>query len=149
MGAWFKIRSLALLRQVQGSFLIVLVVCGLAVGGAIWMMVLVATDLGVDNLRNVRHVGRVIDARRNFAEVCGRWYQVILVLHPFFIAIKRAAVNHVDGAGTAGLVCWCSSEKAWAFGTVNGSILLLHLSLLMMLGLGLTQSGSWLSGLLS
>ena len=38
----------------------------------------------------------VIDARRNFAGVCGRWYQVILVLHRFFIAIFRAVVNHVE-----------------------------------------------------
>ena len=43
----------------------------------------------------------VIDARRNFAGVCGRWYPVILVLHRFFVAISRAVVSHVDGAGTA------------------------------------------------
>ena len=43
----------------------------------------------------------VIDARRNFAGVCGRWYPVILILHRFFIAISRAAVDHVDGDGTA------------------------------------------------
>ena len=30
----------------------------------------------------------VIDARRNFAGVCGRWYPVILTLHRFFIAIS-------------------------------------------------------------
>ena len=39
----------------------------------------------------------VIDARRNFAGVCGRWYPVILTLHRFFVAISRAVVNHVDG----------------------------------------------------
>ena len=43
----------------------------------------------------------VIDARRNFAGVCGRWCPVILILHRFFIAISRAVVNHVDGDGTA------------------------------------------------
>ena len=43
----------------------------------------------------------VIDARRIFAGVCGRWYPVILTLHRFFIAISRAVVNHVDGDGTA------------------------------------------------
>ena len=43
----------------------------------------------------------VIDARRNFAGVCGRWYPVILVLHRFFIDISRAVVNRVDGASTA------------------------------------------------
>ena len=43
----------------------------------------------------------VIDARRNFAGVCGRWYPVILELHRFFMAISRAVVNHDDGAGTA------------------------------------------------
>ena len=36
----------------------------------------------------------IIDARRNFAGVCG-------VLHRFFIAISRDVVNHVDGASTA------------------------------------------------
>ena len=41
------------------------------------------------------------DARRNFAGVCGRWYPAILELHRFFIAISRAVVDHVDGAGTA------------------------------------------------
>ena len=35
----------------------------------------------------------VIDARRNFAGVCGRWYPVILTLHRFFIAISRAVVK--------------------------------------------------------
>ena len=29
----------------------------------------------------------VIDARRNFAGACGRWYPVLLTLHRFFIAI--------------------------------------------------------------
>ena len=43
----------------------------------------------------------VIDARRNFAGVCSRWYPLILTLHRFFIAISGAVVNHVDGDGTA------------------------------------------------
>ena len=49
--------------------------------------------------RRVDHV--VIDARRDPAGVCGRWYPVILELHRFFIAISRAAVNLDDGAGNA------------------------------------------------
>ena len=43
----------------------------------------------------------VIDARRNFARVCCRWYLVILTLHRFFIAFSRAVVSHLDGDGTA------------------------------------------------
>ena len=43
----------------------------------------------------------VIDARRNFSGVCGRWYPVILDLHRFFIAISRAVVNHDDLGGSA------------------------------------------------
>ena len=49
-----------------------------------------------------RRVGNaVIDARRNFSGVCGRWYPVILDLHRFFIAISRAVVNHDGRDGTA------------------------------------------------
>ena len=43
----------------------------------------------------------MIDARRNFAGVFGRWSPVILELHRFFIAISGAVVNHEDGDGTA------------------------------------------------
>ena len=43
----------------------------------------------------------VIDARRNFSGVCGRWYPVILDLHRFFIAISRAVVYHDGLGGTA------------------------------------------------
>ena len=43
----------------------------------------------------------VIDARRNLAGVCGRWYPVVLDLHRFFIAISRAAVNFDRGGGDA------------------------------------------------
>ena len=43
----------------------------------------------------------VIDARRNFSAVCGRWYPIVLDLHRFFIAISRAVVNHDGGPGTA------------------------------------------------
>ena len=43
----------------------------------------------------------VIDARRNFSGVCGRWYPVILDFHRFFIAISRAVVNHDGLGGTA------------------------------------------------
>ena len=43
----------------------------------------------------------VVDARRNFSGVCGRWYPVVLTLDRFFIAIFGAAVNHVDEDGTA------------------------------------------------
>ena len=49
--------------------------------------------------RRVDHAA--IDARRNLAGVCGRWYPVILELHRFFIAISRAAVDLDDGAGNA------------------------------------------------
>ena len=49
-----------------------------------------------------RRVGQdVIDARRNFSGVCGRWYPVILELRGFFIAISRAVVMHDGGEGTA------------------------------------------------
>ena len=53
----------------------------------------------------------VIDARRNFAGVCGPWYPVIRTLHRFIIAFSKAVVNHVGGDGTAPdpLVCWSSS----------------------------------------
>ena len=48
-----------------------------------------------------------IDARRNFAGVCGRWYPVVLELHPFFLAISRAVVNHEDESVTApGPLVW-------------------------------------------
>ena len=49
-----------------------------------------------------RRVGfPVIDARRNIAGVCGRWYPVILALHRFFTDTSRAVVDHADGAGIA------------------------------------------------
>ena len=55
-----------------------------------------AADFG---RRRVDHV--VIDARRNLAGVCGRWYLVTLELHRFFIANSRVAVIVDDGAGNA------------------------------------------------
>ena len=107
----------------------------------------------------------VIDARRNFSGVCGRWYPLILVLHPFLIAISRAVVNHVGGDGTApDPLIWSAGalpkrrrnahavrDRAFLHGLVmvKGSPLMQHLSLLRMLGLGHTQSGSRLDGLLS
>ena len=36
----------------------------------------------------------IIDVRRNYSGVCGRWRRVVLGLHRFFIAIARAVVNH-------------------------------------------------------
>ena len=87
----------------------------------------------------------VIDARRNFAGVCGRWYPVILVLHRFLIAISTPVVNHVERAGTAldplvwsagalpkrrrlvhavrDIVPFCVNQRA--FWMVSGSLLLL------------------------
>ena len=45
----------------------------------------------------------VIDARRNFAWVCGRWYPVLQNLHLFY----WAAANHDDGSGDApDLLVW-------------------------------------------
>ena len=54
-----------------------------------------AADFG---RRRVGHL--VIDARRNLSGVCGRWYPVVLDLHPFLSATARAFVNH-DGPGVA------------------------------------------------
>ena len=50
----------------------------------------------------------VIDARRNFAGVCGRWYPVLLTLHCFFLLLSLwQVVNHEDGNGTApDLLVW-------------------------------------------
>ena len=53
----------------------------------------------------------VIDARRNFSGVCGRWYPVILDLHRFFIAIARVVVNLDGGHGTAAdRLVWCAGS---------------------------------------
>ena len=67
-----------------------------------------AADFG---RRRVRLV--VIDARRNFSGVCGRWYPVILDLHRFFIAISRAVVNHDGLGGTA------PDPLVWSAGALN------------------------------
>ena len=96
----------------------------------------------------------VIDARRNFSGVCGRWYPLILVLHPFFVAVSRAAVNHVGDHDTA------ADPLVWSVGALSNRRRIAHavpewislaatLSLLRMLGLGHTRCGSWLNGLLS
>ena len=42
-----------------------------------------------------------MDARRNLAGACSRWYPVVRDLHRFFIAIARTAVNADDGGSTA------------------------------------------------
>ena len=111
----------------------------------------------------------VIDARRNFAGVCGRWYPVVLVLHRFFLTrspglwLTMWVVMEVRLIRWSGLLVLFQKGAGWfmlcaimffcmvqrAFGMVNGSLLLLHLSLMMTLGLGHTPLGSWLSGLLS
>ena len=41
----------------------------------------------------------VPDARRNLSGVCRLWCPVVLVLHRFFIAISRSAVNRDDSSG--------------------------------------------------
>ena len=58
-----------------------------------------------------RRVGLpVIDARRNFSGVCGRWYLVILTLHHFFLlSLGLLLIMLVETS--FGLVSWCSSEK--------------------------------------
>ena len=43
MGAWWRTRFLVLLRQVRGVLLVVLVIFGPIVGGAVLMMILVVT----------------------------------------------------------------------------------------------------------
>ena len=65
-----------------------------------------AADFGRRRVSNL-----VIDARRNWSEVCGRWYPVILSLHRFFIAISRAVVNHDGRDGTA------PDPLVWSAGT--------------------------------
>ena len=131
--------------------------------------------IGSDAADEAAHFGRrrvdleVIDSRRNFAGVCCRWCPVVLELHRFFIAISRAVVNHVGGAGTAlDPLVWSAgalpkmrrlvhavrdhaffSLDQRALGMVSGSLCLLHLSLLVMLGLGHTLLGSCSSGSLS
>ena len=62
----------------------------------------------------------VIDARRNFSGVCGRWYPVVLDLHRFFIAISRAVVNHDDGPGTA------PDPLVWSAGVLHERRRLVH-----------------------
>ena len=75
-------------------------------------MVLDGRVRGIDKLGNdaadeAANFGRrrvnnlVLDARRNFSGVCGRWYPVILDLRLFFIAISRAVVNHDGRDGIA------------------------------------------------
>ena len=84
----------------------------------------------------------------------------------FFNANSKAVANHVGGDGTApDPLIWSADALperrrivhavrdraffAWVFGMVNGSPLMQHLSLLRMLALDHTQSGSWLNGFLS
>ena len=62
----------------------------------------------------------VIDARRNFSGVCGRWYPVILDLHRFFIAISRAVVNHDGLGGTA------PDPLVWSAGALRKRRRLVH-----------------------
>ena len=101
----------------------------------------------------------VIDARRIFSGVCGRWYPVVVQLHRFFSAISRAVVNHEDGNGTppdplvwsAGVGACCAGPCLFcldwrACGLVSGLLFLLLL-LLRMLRAGHTLLGSWVNGL--
>ena len=62
----------------------------------------------------------VIDARRKFSGVCGRWYPVILDLHRFFIAISCAVVNHDDLGGTA------PDPLVWSAGALRKRRRLVH-----------------------
>ena len=99
---------------------------------------------------------RISDARRNCSGVCPRWGPVVLGLHRFFIAIARAVVNH-DGEREVVLlwIMWFGLSEvllrgvglcmrfviglfsAWAVsGTVNGTLLLRLLLLVMTLSYG-------------
>ena len=108
----------------------------------------------------------VIDARRCFSGVCGRWGPVLLNLHRFFIAMSSAVVNH-DGCEMvrllilwSGLLVLCQRGVGWymlcvimpcdldlrLFGLLGGSMFRLLLLVLGMLLIGLTLLVSWLSG---
>ena len=76
---------------------------GMILDGRVWEVDKAGND-AADEVADFgrRSVGNaVIDARRNFFGVCGRWYPVILDLHRFIIAISRAVVNHDGSDGTA------------------------------------------------
>ena len=115
-----------------------------------------------------RRVGfAVIDARRNLSGICGRWYPIIVSLHRFFIAVSRAVVNHVDGEGSSpDPLVWSAGalpkrrrlvlavrDRAMlpgpAFIWTSAWVILPPLLQMRMLGFGLTQLASWLSGSLS
>ena len=96
----------------------------------------------------------VFDARRNLSGVCGRWYPVVLTVHRFFILLflglwlitmgvmARLLIRWsgllvlfprgVSWCVPCGIVLFCLGPQA--SGRVSGSHLLLHLSLLMVLG---------------
>ena len=82
----------------------------------------------------------MIDARRNFAGVCGRWCLVVFELHRFFIAISRAVVDHNGGGGTAPHpLVWSAlpkrrrsvhavRDRAFLPGSSSGLLYLLHVA---------------------
>ena len=69
-----------------------------------------------DGRRRVGH--DVVDAKRNFSGVCGRWYPVLLDFHRLFIAISRAVVNH-DGRDGGVLPKRRGPPAIWASGWFN------------------------------
>ena len=83
----------------------------------------------------------VIDASRNFAGVCGRWYPVILVLHRFFVAFSRTVVSHEDGAGTA------PDPLVWSAGALPQRRRLVHAvrDHAFLLGPAGTWDGEWIA----
>ena len=62
----------------------------------------------------------VVDARRNFGVVCGRWCSVILTLHRFLIGSSGGVVNHVDGDDTA------TDPLVWSAGALPKRRRLVH-----------------------
>ena len=127
--------------------------------------------LGDDGADEAADFGRrrvpwwVIDARRNLSGVCSRRRPVVLVLHRFFIAISRAAVNRDDGTGTSiDPLIWSAGsapkrrrvavrDRAFfylgrlIFGLVLGSLLLSPLFLAVILRSGLILLVCWSNGL--
>ena len=84
----------------------------------------------------------VIDARRNFSGVCGRWYPVLLDLHRFFIAISRAVVYHDGFGGTA------PDPIVWSAGSLPKRRRIVHAvrNLAMLPGLPALWLGEWVAG---
>ena len=85
----------------------------------------------------------VIDARRNFSGVCGRWYLVLLDLHRFFIVICGAVVNRDVFGGTA------PDPMVWSAGSLPKRRRIVHAvrNLAMLPGPLALWLGEWVAGL--